>query len=167
VTEKEGSVLLEARSSSGQWGLGWRFTDGLKDGKDVHGPITPASKKPKGLLDPSGKIFERSKPQYNNLKKEEFLNVLGFGATNDGNVGAASSNTRNLNNALRAAANLGRVLLFPSGVYPVDNTLYVPPGSRIVGALWSQIMATGAAFSNSNKPRPLIKYAMCLERTAC
>jgi glucan 1,3-beta-glucosidase len=160
VTEKGGSALLEARSSSGQWGLGWRFTDSMKEGKDVHGLINPVSKKPKGLLDSSGKIFEKSKPQYNNLKKEDFLNVLGFGAINDGNPGAASSNTRNLNNALRAAANLNRVLVFPSGVYPVDNTLYVPPGSKIVGALWSQIMATGAAFSDPSKPRPLIKYEM-------
>jgi glucan 1,3-beta-glucosidase len=162
VSEQGGSILLEARASSGQWGLGWRFTDGAKDGEDTHGPITPASRKPRGLLAPSGKIFERSKPQYNNLGKDEFLNVLGFGATNDGNVGAASSNTRAVNNALRAAAYSRKVLIFPSGVYPVDNTLYIPPGSRIVGALWSQIMATGAAFGDPNKPRALIKYVQML-----
>jgi hypothetical protein len=55
------------------------------------------------------------------------------------------------------SADHNKILVFPAGVYKVDNSIFIPPGARIVGTLWSQIMATGKAFSDPQNARVLMK----------
>jgi hypothetical protein len=69
----------------------------------------------------------------------------------------APANRKAIQNALNSAALQKKVLVFPAGIYPVDNTLVIPVGSRIAGALWSQIMAVGPAFGDASKPKVLAK----------
>lgn len=142
-----------------QWGLGWRYNGNIGGGENTQGPMSPISNKPRSLL-ASGKVFERSKPQYEKLGQGGFLNILGFGAKNDGSPSSAPGNTKAINDALRVSAALNRVLLFPAGIYLVDNTVNVPVGARLTGALWSQIMATGVSFGNPNKPKVFVKYTI-------
>jgi glucan 1,3-beta-glucosidase len=42
-------------------------------------------------------------------------------------------------------------------VYLVTKTLYVPPGSRIVGEVWSTISASGSFFNDSSNPQPMLE----------
>jgi glucan 1,3-beta-glucosidase len=153
VKEDEGASLLTGGNVD-QWGLGWRFTDEYPNGIATYGPVSPSPKKPATLLT-SGNFFERSKPQYSDRSKGDYLNVLHFGAKNEGKSASASENTKSINNAMRAAAGTGKVLLFPAGIYPVDDTIHIPAGTRIQGALWSQIMAVGSAFGDPEKPKVL------------
>jgi glucan 1,3-beta-glucosidase len=156
VKEDRGAELLNG-GTVGQWGLGWRFTDEDKNGIATYGPMTPNPRKPASLLR-NGRFFERSKPQYEIRVKDDFLNVLRFGANNNGSLVSAKKNTESINNAMRASAGTGKVLLFPAGVYPVDDTIIIPTGARIQGALWSQIMAVGPAFRDPQNPKALAKY---------
>lgn len=58
------------------------------------------------------------------------LRVKGDGVTDDSFA---------LNAILAENAAKGKISYFPYGVYIVKNTLYVPPGSRIVGEAWAVI----------------------------
>jgi glucan 1,3-beta-glucosidase len=157
VKELGGKSSLRSQFSS-SWVTGWVYADQLPaNGTDSLGSsIIPVPNKPKILLK-EGKFFTRSKPQYAQLSKDSFLNVLDFGARNDGNRLLARENTARINRALSTAASQSKVLLFPAGVYPVDRTLNIPINSRITGALWSQIMAVGPYFSRVDQPEVLAK----------
>jgi len=49
------------------------------------------------------------------------------------------------------------VLYFPHGIYLIKDTVYLPPGTRLVGEAWSVLMAAGAGFNDSNNPKPMLK----------
>jgi glucan 1,3-beta-glucosidase len=57
---------------------------------------------------------------------------------------------------LKANANC-KITYFPYGVYVVTGTIKVPPGSRIVGEVWSVITASGSNFNSSDNPRALLR----------
>jgi glucan 1,3-beta-glucosidase len=153
--DKGDDVYTYGRSTTPGWGMGWRFTDSNPNGANVNGEISPKPTKPRSLLTPGGQFFEKSKPLYRDLLPTDVINVLQFNVQNDGTN--AAGNTAGINTALQSAAQSKKILVFPAGVYAVDNTLNIPPGSRIVGVLWSQIVATGAAFSDPLNPIVLAK----------
>jgi glucan 1,3-beta-glucosidase len=164
VKELDGNdVYTYTGSVTPGWGMGHRYTDAAPNGENVTGELTPKPTKPKSLLTSSGRFFEKSKPLYSNIDKAGLVNVLQFNVKNDGSNAAA--NTEGINNALRQAAQSKKVLVFPAGIYAVDNTINIPPGSRIVGVLWSQIMATGSAFGDPLTPKVLAKYVFFPDRT--
>ncbi|KAM7220344.1 hypothetical protein V8F06_004310 [Rhypophila decipiens] len=68
----------------GSWAMGRRYTNIDGSGSSVTGPINPRPNKPTALLDSSGKIFTRSKPQYENHGTGSFVSVADFGAVGDG-----------------------------------------------------------------------------------
>jgi hypothetical protein len=119
----------------------------------AYGESSPSVKKPDSLL-ANGKFFSRSKPSYST---GEVLNVLSFNARNDGDITNAAGNTKAINEALQAAVLQRKVLIFPAGIYTVDDTIHIPVGSRVSGALWSQIMAVGRDFGKPNEPKVLAK----------
>ncbi|KAF2420339.1 pectin lyase-like protein [Tothia fuscella] len=137
------------------WGLGWSFTDDSPNDQNAWGEVTPKPTKPASLLTNGGVFFEKSKPTYGDRQASDFINVLNFNVKNDGS--SATENTAGINNALASAAGGNKVLVFPAGIYAVDDTVTVPSGSRIVGVLWSQLMATGSAFSDPLNPKVLAK----------
>jgi len=48
-------------------------------------------------------------------------------------------------------------LFFPHGIYLISDTVTVPPGSRLVGQVWSVLMASGNTFRTSSTPKPMLK----------
>ncbi|EPS32683.1 putative exo-beta-1,3-glucanase [Penicillium oxalicum 114-2] len=98
-------------------------------------------------------LFTRRRPQYESLTARDIVNVKDFGAKGDG----TTDDTVVLNNILSYAANLSSVVYFPFGVYKIHDTLRVPVGSRIIGQAWSQIMATGAQFSDVDNPHVAVQ----------
>ncbi len=66
--------------------------------------------------------------------------------------------TAQLQAAINLAASRHAVLFLRHGNYYVDDEIVVPPGSRIVGEVWSNIIAVdGGSFSSPDNPRPLIR----------
>ncbi|KAJ9155307.1 Glucan 1,3-beta-glucosidase [Pleurostoma richardsiae] len=129
---------------------------------DPHGP-TPWQKSntdvypaPQALL-LSGKYYERSKPQYEDVSASCILSARSFGAKGDGQT----DDTTALNALFQAAAvgsAQGLVAFVDAGYYRVTNTVYIPPGARIVGeALSSVIMGAGARFADIESPYPVVQ----------
>jgi hypothetical protein len=118
----------------------------------LNGPFNPSAKSAASpsLRDSTG-WFAKSKPQYEGLGSGSFLNVKSLGATGDG----VNDDTAAIQNAIQSAA--GRVIYFPHGTYIVLDTITIPPGTRIVGEAWSEIMGAGAAFSDIMEPKVMIK----------
>ncbi|KAL5371585.1 hypothetical protein DPSP01_014165 [Paraphaeosphaeria sporulosa] len=85
-------------------------------------------------------------PTFAGYTKDQIVNVkdAGFDAKGDG--------TKDESAALNAI-----LLYFPYGVYVVRSTLFIPPGSRIVGEAWPVISGAGPAFSDADNPAPVVK----------
>jgi glucan 1,3-beta-glucosidase len=67
--------------------------------------------------------------------------------------------THNIN--LILARNAGSAItFFPAGTYLVSDTIFIPPGSRIVGEAFSAISAVGSKFSNVKSPIPMVQVGL-------
>lgn len=137
------------------WGQGRDYSTGSgKPGAAVQGPLTRAFPKPVSLLtDGASTIFERSRPQYEDVPVSNFVSVKEYGAKGDG----VTDDTAVLQEIFDKYANTGKIIFFDLGHYIVSNTVTVPVGTRIVGELWSVIMANGIAFNDVNKPTPVFR----------
>ncbi|KAK3367323.1 pectate lyase superfamily protein-domain-containing protein [Lasiosphaeria ovina] len=104
------------------------------------------------------KYYERSKPQYESHPSSAFLSARGFGAAGDG----VTDDTAALNSLfLAVSTNNSAIAFLDAGFYKVSDTVYVPANTRIVGeALAAVIMGTGAKYSDSNSPYPVVKIGM-------
>lgn len=82
-------------------------------------------------------FFTRRRPKYTELGNTQDITVL--------------------NSILTRAANMSSIVYFPHGIYVIKDTLKIPRNSRIIGQAWSQIMATGPKFEDSEAPRVAVK----------
>jgi len=120
-----------------------------------------ASKRPATLLDASGKYYERSKPQYGDVPLSQFLSARDLGCAGDG----TTDDTAALNAAIMMAKSANKILFIDAGFYKVTDTIYIPPGSKIVGeALASVIMSTGEYFNDIDSPKVVVQVARPGER---
>ena len=117
----------------------------------VQGSVTAPSK-PVVLLDGTGAIFERSKPQYETVPASSFLSVKSAGAKGDG----VTDDTQAIQNVLNSATT-GQVVYFDHGAYLISSTVKVPSNIKITGEIWPLIMASGSAFSNQANPAPVFQ----------
>jgi hypothetical protein len=64
-----------------------------------------------------------------------------------------------LNLILQAIAGAGTdtIVYFPAGSYIITDTITIPPGIKIVGECWAQLVATGPNFGDADNPRPFIR----------
>ncbi|PGH15940.1 hypothetical protein AJ79_02107 [Helicocarpus griseus UAMH5409] len=108
--------------------------------------------KPAVLLDPSGKVFERSKPQYENVPVSSFVSVKDAGAKGDG----LADDTAAIQAALDKLQD-GQILYFDHGAYVITSTIKVPKNVKITGEIWPLLMASGPAFSDEKNPIPLLQ----------
>ena len=112
----------------------------------------PAPDKSNVLLDGRGNFFEKSKPAYTDVALGDFVSVKDEGVKGDGH----SDDTNAIKQVIEKYAGC-KVIYFPSGYYVVTDTIYVPPGSRIIGEIWSTILVKGNRFGDQNNPRPVFQ----------
>jgi len=159
VQDTSGTSVLAGGAKVVSWGQGNAYTTGsgvtarkrAASGASqvaIHGALA-APKKPAGLLNAAGAIFERAKPQYGALPSSAFLSVKSAGAKGDG----VTDDTAAIQ-AIFNKATSGQVVYFDHGAYLITSTVKVPANIKITGEIWPVIMASGAAFSDQTKPVP-------------
>jgi glucan 1,3-beta-glucosidase len=140
-----GQTVLQGGTTTIQaWGQGNKYSP---DGPQKFQGSMNVAARPAGLLD-GGRYYSKSKPQYENLNAGDFISARGAGATGDGRT----DDTQAVQNAINTAIAQNKVLFFEHGVYRVTNTIYVPPGARMVGETFPSIMASGSVWSNKDSP---------------
>ncbi|KAJ3160489.1 hypothetical protein HDU88_007949 [Geranomyces variabilis] len=100
--------------------------------------------------------FERKKPQYEDVPWSGFSSVKAGGAKGDG----VTDDTEVLQKVINLATSGNRVVYVDAGTYLITDTVFIPKGTRIVGESWSQLAASGPAFSDASKPRPMLKVGL-------
>lgn len=153
VKSEQGNTLLAGGSTMVKlWAAGRRYKAGT--GSYVAGAVQGAPSRPDGLLS-GGKLFVRSRPQYESLGAGSFLvaTQAPYSLSNDG----TGDQTDGLNKFLTDAASAGKVAYFPAGIYLAAGTVKVPPGSKLQGSSWSQIMCTGSYFNDMKNPKVFIQ----------
>lgn len=159
VKMDSGKVLLSGSSgtqTTQAWGVGKRYDtrNGEDSGVWQDGAHYERFPEISPALLSGGKFLERSKPQYENLGAGSFVNLKqAYGAAGDGKT----DDTGALNAAFRDNAVSGKVLWIPAGVYLVSDTVKIPPGVKVVGQLWPQIMGAGAKFADIGRPQPVVQ----------
>lgn len=132
------------------WGEGHQY---LPNGPtQFQGAITPNTR-PASLLAPNGRYFTQSKPQYNTLPLSAFRSVRAAGAVGNG----VADDTDALQSIVNSATAAGAVVFIDAGTYRVTNTIFIPPGARIVGEGFSIIMSSGPTFNDMSRPKPVLK----------
>ena len=159
IADASGNTVLAGGSKVASWGQGHAYTTGsgvtAKRADDsqiaIHGPLA-APTKPTTLLDSTGNIFERSKPQYETVPSSSFVSVKSKGAKGDG----VTDDTAAIQNALNSASQ-DQVVYFDHGAYLIKDTVKVPSNVKITGEIWPLIMADGPSFSDMSNPKPVFQ----------
>ncbi|EEP82172.1 hypothetical protein UREG_07037 [Uncinocarpus reesii 1704] len=112
----------------------------------------PGPTKPAVLLDQSGKVFERAKPQYQNVPASSFISVKSAGAKGDGKTDDTEAIQKILDDAKP-----DQIVYFDHGAYLITKTIKVPKNIKITGEIWPLLMATGPAFSDEKNPIPMLQ----------
>lgn len=97
-------------------------------------------------------VFERSKPQYEDIPVSSFVSVKSAGAAGDG----ITDDTMAIQNILNSARP-DQIVYFDHGAYVVTSTIEVPANIRITGEIWPLIMARGSFFSDMANPQPVFR----------
>jgi glucan 1,3-beta-glucosidase len=116
--------------------------------------LTPPTM-PAALLDGSGKIFERSKPQYETVPASSFVSVKSQGAKGDGVTDDTSAIQ-----AVFDSVTSDQIVYFDHGAYVITSTVNVPKNVRVTGEIWPLIMAGGPSFSDQTNPQPVFRVGM-------
>lgn len=148
AVDDNGNTKLGSTSSIDTWVWGNETPGNFQTGK-VSTTTRP------NLLLKGGKYFTKPQPTYGQYASDQFVNVKavsGFPVKGDGSTDDSASLNAIL---LQNAANC-KISYFPYGVYVVQSTLYIPPGSRIVGEAWPVITGNGGAFFNPASPQPVV-----------
>ncbi|KAF1993092.1 glycoside hydrolase family 55 protein [Amniculicola lignicola CBS 123094] len=144
-----GATLLSG--NAGLWATGRRYSGAA--GSMQTGPVT-APAKGKALLDGSGKLYVRSRPQYGAVEASGFVvATTDGGCKNDG----GGDQTTCINRFLQQAQARGKIAFFPAGIYAVGGTVFIPTGSKLQGASWSQIQGGGFYFGDMQAPKVMVQ----------
>ncbi|KAJ7858321.1 pectate lyase superfamily protein-domain-containing protein [Mycena leptocephala] len=122
-------------------------------GTYTRGFLTQIVNRSPSLLDSSGNFFSKSRPQYNTYTNDQFISVVGIGGAKGDGV---TDDSAAINAFIAAHAGCG-ILFFDAGTYLVQDTIFVPPGTIIVGEMFSTILGAGPKFTNQANPRPVLK----------
>ncbi|RMZ81784.1 hypothetical protein DV738_g2045, partial [Chaetothyriales sp. CBS 135597] len=104
------------------------------------------------LLNSDGAVFERSKPQYEDVPASSFVSVKSAGAKGDGSTDDSDIIQQVLDNV-----ESGQIVYFDHGAYVVTKTINVPKNVKITGEIWPLIMASGSFFSDETQPQPVFR----------
>ncbi|KAJ5733594.1 Pectin lyase fold/virulence factor [Penicillium malachiteum] len=153
VEGPSGTVLAGSSGSTtiSAWGEGHKYTP---DGpNNFQGSFTAPSRPSALLASGSTSYYTKSKPQYAASPTSSFVSIRSAGATGDG----TTDDTTAINSALTSAASSGSIVFFDQGTYKVTNTIYFPPGLRVVGEAYPVIMASGSTFADMSTPIPVVQ----------
>lgn len=146
VADTTGAVILAGSSATvDEWALGPVYEGSTTARSYSTGGKIGSYKVTQSLLDANGDYFERAKPQYEDVDVGSFFHVKDAGATGDG----STDDTAAFQAALYLTAAKGLILFVNAGSYILTSTITIPPGTRIVGETWSQLVASGAYFSDA------------------
>ncbi|CZR51994.1 related to exo-beta-1,3-glucanase [Phialocephala subalpina] len=148
-SSKDGSALLSGSVAAGStWVMGNENPQNFQSGKMYQ------INRPAALLS-GDKYYTKQQPQYENYDVSQFVNVKS--ASGYTVYGDNQHDDSDAINALLAANANCKITYFPQGIYKVAKTIYVPPGSRIVGDVLSVISGIGSNFYNPNNPQPIVQ----------
>ncbi|KAJ7632168.1 exo-beta-1,3-glucanase [Roridomyces roridus] len=145
------TVLTGGTTTIASWVHGNVYAGTNGAGTFTQASVTAPSK-PSVLLDSSGKIFQKSHPQYGAYSTSQIVSARSQGAKGDG----STDDTAALN-ALFAAFSGCKLIFLDAGTYVVTSTLTIPAGTQIIGEAWSVIAGKGSAFQNVNSPQPVVQ----------
>ena len=154
VANLDGQVTLAGGSKVDAWAQGHAYTiksSSAATKKRIQKTLTPQPK-PASLLTTAGAVFERSRPQYEDVKCSSFISVKSKGAKGDGTTDDTAAIQ-----AIFDAARPGEIVYFDHGAYIISETVKVPKDIKITGEIWPLIVASGAAFSDASKPTPVFQ----------
>ena len=144
-------TILEGNTAIASWIQG-RIYSGADGGKPIQDSQAPI-KKPAILLDGSGNVVTRSKPQYEDVPVSQFISVKSRGAAGDG-----VTDDSDVIQQVFDEAKTGDVVYFDHGAYVVTKTINVPKDIKITGEIWPLIMAGGDSFfKDQNDPKPVFR----------
>ncbi|KAF8864703.1 pectin lyase-like protein [Acephala macrosclerotiorum] len=148
-SSNDGSALLSGSVAAGStWVMGNENPQNFQSGN------TYQINRPTALLS-NGKYYTKQQPQYEAYDVSQFVNVKS--ASGYTVYGDNQHDDSDAINALLAANANCKITYFPQGIYKVTKTIYVPPGSRIVGDVLSVISGIGSNFYNPNNPQPIVQ----------
>ncbi|KAJ1306408.1 hypothetical protein OPQ81_007413 [Rhizoctonia solani] len=108
-------------------------------------------RKSRKLLDSSGKIFSKRRPEYEDYSADQFVSVKQFGAKGDG----VTDDTRIIQAVLNKFSGC-KIIYFDAGTYYVTDTIKIPEGTIVVGEIWSVIIGGGKKFADQKNPRAVV-----------
>ncbi|KAJ7216114.1 pectate lyase superfamily protein-domain-containing protein [Mycena rebaudengoi] len=174
IRDQAGVLLPASTGTVGQWVQGNVYSDvadplaGLTKSYK-RGGNQPSGGRAHALVNAFGAYFSKPRPQYENYKDIQFQNLMAFGAAGDG----IKDDTAAINAFLQRFSGcailcdiqpshsiLGPLTFFTvieAGTYLVTDTIFVPPGTIIVGQMFSVIMGSGPKFANQNTPTPVLR----------
>ncbi|KAI2601954.1 glycoside hydrolase family 55 protein [Hypoxylon sp. NC1633] len=152
IAQARGTTVLGAQSHVDN------FSYGNTIGRSpVYGAVTSSLNRPAALA-PNGKYPVVAAPNYASNPVSDFINVKDP-AQNGGHTVLGDHTVDEsgvLNQVLQYAASNNKIAYFPFGKYRVDDTLFIPKGSRIVGEAWATITGNGNKFKDSGNPKPVV-----------
>ncbi|KAF8654106.1 hypothetical protein AX16_003639 [Volvariella volvacea WC 439] len=152
VAVQDGPSILEGGTRTiASWVEGNVYIGTQSSGQFVQSDI-PVNHKSPAVLDSAGRIFGRTRPQYEDFSILQIISVKDMGAKGDGKT----DDTEVINAALKKAAGK-KIVFFDAGTYIVTSTISVPPGTRMVGEAWSVISGSGPNFQDPENPQVMIK----------
>lgn len=149
----ENTVVLKGSKAGlhvDAWGQGHSYAPNGPE--EFQGPLASPFTRPVSLVI-DGKYYEKSKPSYAELPASELISTRSAGARGDG----IADDTKILQELLTRAARRQSVVFFDAGTYKVTRTLFIPPGSRIVGEFFPVILSSGLYFADIKHPRPVVQ----------
>jgi glucan 1,3-beta-glucosidase len=146
------TTYLEGGSTTiASFGQGHKYTPTGPD--TLKGTFAPIAR-PSGLVAGSGSnYFTKAKPQYASTPVGSVVSIRDSGAKGDG----TTDDTAAINTALKSAAGNGTLIFFDYGIYKVTDTIYIPPGAKVVGESYPIIAGSGDAFSDASNPYPVVQ----------
>ncbi|TVY60896.1 Glucan 1,3-beta-glucosidase [Lachnellula suecica] len=145
VKGSSGTILSGSVAGGSTWVMGNENPQNFQSGKMYQ------INRPAALLS-GGKYFTKKAPQYENFDVSQFVNIKSMGAVGDN----MNDDTAVINSVLKANAGC-KITYFPQGIYKVTNTITIPPGSHIIGDVYSVITGIGSNFFNPSAPVPVVR----------
>ncbi|KAK2590242.1 hypothetical protein QQS21_012073 [Conoideocrella luteorostrata] len=132
----------------------------------IYGPVSDGASNRPGSLVRGGKYPSIVAPNYSDKTTADFINIKDPKQNGGHKVLGDHSKDESgvLNQILAYAAQQGKIAYFPFGKYRVDSTLFIPPGTQIVGEAWSTIMGSGEFFSHEDNPKPVVSVGKSGDR---